>query len=115
MNLLELSIAEVSACSWKSLDRMILVIPSMFLVPDVLAPGRERTDNNQILPSWSIMNIVTGSAHIRKKPQPMNSRKGINNNNAISECVNSQNGKKPAMLSESKGMELPSGEKAVYQ
>lgn len=31
----ELLIAGVGACSWKRLDRMILVIPSMFLAPDV--------------------------------------------------------------------------------
>lgn len=66
------------------------------------------------MPSWSSINIVTGSAHTRKKPQAMSSRKGINNH-AMYECVNSQKGKKIAMLAESKGMELPSGEKAVYQ
>lgn len=57
---------------------------------------------------------MTGSAHTRKKTQPMNSRKGINNH-VISECVNSQKGKKLAKLAESKGMERPSREKAVYQ
>lgn len=33
----------------------------------------------------------------------------------MSEFVSSQKGKKIAMLAEYKGMELPSGEKAVYQ
>lgn len=33
----------------------------------------------------------------------------------MSECVNSQKGKKIATLAESKGMERPSREKAVYQ
>jgi len=33
----------------------------------------------------------------------------------MSECDSSQKGKKIAVLAESKGMKLPSGDKAVYQ